>query len=44
MNSIAGEQFKQQGSYKWYAVYTKSRAEKKALQELEQKGIECYYL
>jgi transcription antitermination factor NusG len=42
MNSIVGEQYKQQGLYKWYAVYTKSRAEKKALKELEQKGIECY--
>jgi transcription antitermination factor NusG len=26
----------------WYAVYTKSRAEKKALLELEIQGVECY--
>jgi len=42
MNSIEGEQYKQQSPYQWFAVYTKSRAEKKALKELEQKGIECY--
>lgn len=28
--------------YQWYAVYTKSRSEKKALQELEQQRIACY--
>lgn len=42
MNSIEEEQSKPQRPYHWYAVYTKSRAEKKALKELEQKGIECY--
>ena len=26
----------------WYAVYTKSRAEKKVKKELDYKGIECY--
>lgn len=26
----------------WYAVYTRSRAEKKAADELSKKGIECY--
>ena len=26
----------------WYAVYTRSRAEKKVLAELEAKGIECF--
>ncbi len=28
--------------YRWYAVYTKSRAEKKVYEELERKGIESY--
>jgi len=28
--------------YKWYALYTKSRAEKKAFSSLSQKGIETY--
>jgi len=28
--------------YKWYALYTKSRAEKKALATLTQSGIETY--
>ena len=28
--------------YKWYPVYTNSRAEKKAYQELQRKGIEAY--
>ena len=28
--------------YKWYAVYTKSRFEKKLYSELVNKGIECY--
>lgn len=27
---------------KWYAAYTKSRAEKKVLQELQEQGIEAY--
>jgi transcriptional antiterminator RfaH len=27
---------------KWYAAYTKSRAEKKVLKELQQQGIEVY--
>ena len=27
---------------KWFAVYTRSRAEKKVARELEKKGIECY--
>lgn len=26
----------------WYAIYTRSRAEKKVLAELEAKGIECF--
>ena len=29
-------------SYKWYAAYTDSRAEKKVYKELGSKGIECY--
>jgi len=29
-------------TYKWYAVYTDSRAEKKVLQELIKKDIDCY--
>lgn len=29
-------------SYKWYPIYTRSRAEKKTQQELERKGIVCY--
>ena len=29
-------------TYKWYAVYTDSRAEKKVLQELMKKDIDCY--
>ncbi len=29
-------------AYRWYPVYTKSRAEKKAYQELQKKGIEAY--
>lgn len=33
---------RQHDPYRWYAVYTRSRAEKKALKDLEQKGIECY--
>ena len=28
--------------YKWYPVYTRSRAEKKAYQELQKKGIEVF--
>ena len=28
--------------YKWYALYTRSRMEKKARLGLEQRGIECY--
>ena len=28
--------------YHWYALYTKSRAEKKVFEELHQKGIEVY--
>ncbi|WP_340112486.1 UpxY family transcription antiterminator [Maribellus mangrovi] len=31
-----------QGSKQWYAVYTRSRAEKKVQSELERKGIECF--
>ncbi len=29
-------------TYAWYAVYTRSRGEKKAQQSLQEKGIECY--
>lgn len=29
-------------TYKWYAAYTDSRAEKKVFQELIKKGIDCY--
>ncbi len=29
-------------AYKWYPIYTKSRAEKKAFQELQRKNITCY--
>ncbi len=29
-------------TYVWYAVYTRSRGEKKAQQSLQKKGIECY--
>jgi len=29
-------------NYKWYPVYTRSRAEKKAYEELVKKGITCY--
>jgi len=29
-------------TYQWYALYTKSRAEKKVYDELRQKGIETY--
>lgn len=29
-------------NYKWYPVYTRSRAEKKAYDELLKKGIKCY--
>lgn len=29
-------------TYKWYAVYTDSRAEKKVFQELTKKDIDCY--
>ncbi len=29
-------------TYHWYAIYTKPRTEKKALIELEEKGIETY--
>lgn len=29
-------------TYRWYPVYTNSRAEKKAHQELQKKHIECY--
>lgn len=29
-------------NYKWYPVYTRSRAEKKAYDELIKKGIQCY--
>lgn len=28
--------------YNWYAIYTKSRAEKKTLTQLQQRGIEVY--
>jgi len=28
--------------YFWYAIYTKSRSEKKLYEELKAKGIECY--
>ncbi|MNJ97636.1 Transcription antitermination protein RfaH [compost metagenome] len=28
--------------YRWYPVYTNSRAEKRAYQELQKKHIECY--
>ncbi len=28
--------------YKWYALYTRSRMEKKALRDLELRGVECY--
>lgn len=30
------------GQYKWYAVYTKSRAEKKVVEALDKKGIRSY--
>ncbi len=30
------------GDYKWYAVYVKSRAEKRALEDLTYHGIEAY--
>ncbi|WP_430974636.1 UpxY family transcription antiterminator [Sunxiuqinia rutila] len=30
------------GVYKWHAVYVKSRAEKRALEDLRYKGIEAY--
>lgn len=33
---------KQTSNYKWHAVYTRSRTEKKAYGELVQKGIESY--
>ncbi len=42
MNSIGEEPGRQQPAYRWYAVYTRSRAEKKALDELERKRVECY--
>ena len=42
MDSTAPGQLKRGEQYKWCAVYTKSRAEKKVLKELVQKGIECY--
>lgn len=29
-------------TYNWYAIYTKSRSEKKLFVELQQKGLECY--
>ena len=29
-------------TYKWYALYTRSRSEKKLYRELEEKGIEAY--
>jgi transcriptional antiterminator RfaH len=29
-------------SYKWYPIYTRSKAEKKVYEELFKKGIECY--
>lgn len=29
-------------TYKWFPIYTRSRAEKKTQQELERKGIVCY--
>src|SRR5690242_4387425 len=38
---MAGTKQEQQ-SYSWYPVYTRPRAEKKALQALESRGIECY--
>ena len=28
--------------YKWYALYTRSRMEKKTLRDLELRGVECY--
>lgn len=42
MNRVGKEQLGQHDPYRWYAVYTRSRAEKKVLKDLEQKGIECY--
>ena len=33
---------KMDSPYQWYALYTKSRAEKKVYEELRQKGIEVY--
>jgi len=36
------EQIFKKKPYQWYAVYTKSRAEKKVYAELERKGIESY--
>ncbi|NPA37186.1 MAG: UpxY family transcription antiterminator [Chlorobi bacterium] len=32
----------QEQEYKWYALYTKSRAEKKVLEQLTQMGIKAY--
>lgn len=29
-------------TYRWYAIYTRSRSEKKLYRELEEKGIEAY--
>jgi len=29
-------------NYKWYAIYTRSRSEKKLYDELVEKGVECY--
>ena len=29
-------------NYKWYAIYTRSRSEKKLHEELVEKGVECY--
>lgn len=36
------EKINQSDSYSWYAVYIKSRAEKKAESELQSKEIECF--
>ncbi len=34
--------FKEKKEKKWFAIYTRSRAEKKAKQQLLEAGIECY--
>jgi len=41
MDVVAGNQSLKSDLH-WYAVYTKSRYEKKAVEELTGKGIECY--